>query len=371
MKTLLTSTCAGLHCLFLAGSLALAQAPAITLTPDQVYKEYQTDPMFLDKYKGKTIRVTGVVSQALANNPGSIVVWLKTSASSGPAPNQVRCLASDAQKALVSALRPDVPARITGTFAGFSMAFGGILNPCRVEAAAPRPEAPLADLTVTPDQMVKEFQTDPVFLEKYKGKTIHVTGVVSRSSAGGQNIVWVKSSVSTPASSGNMVRCIVPEAQKMSLAPLRPDTPVKMTGRFTGFSMTFGGILDPCSVEVTKAAPMQPATATGPADPPFGDYAVYQLVWPSFSYQYRFALTDRSHYNVIGKTPGTYTYDSRTKILTFQSGGLEGFIGLYYTQGRNANGPTICLSHDGRAPNLQGPNTQGYQYAYFRPQGMK
>jgi len=121
MKTLLTSACAGLSCLFLCGSLALAQAPAITLTPDQMYKEYQTDPMFLDKYKGKTVQVTGVVSQAFANSPGNNVVWVKTSTSSGPTANQVRCLVPDAQRASVVSLRPDMPAKVTGVFTGFSV----------------------------------------------------------------------------------------------------------------------------------------------------------------------------------------------------------------------------------------------------------
>ena len=50
---------------------------------------------------------------------------------------------------------------------------------------------------------------------------------------------------------------------------------------------------------------------------------------------------------------------------------LKGFIGLYYTQGRNAHGPTICLSHDGKPPDLEHATGRGYQYAYHRPKGMK
>jgi hypothetical protein len=285
-------------------------------------------------------------------------------------------------------------------------------------------------ISLTPDQMYEQYQTDPMFLDKYRGTVIEVTGVIATATAGGQNLVRLK----TSASSGilaHQVLCVVPAADKMSLAPLRPDMPVKITGTFARFNMTFGGALDPCQVQVagtgpaTQGAPAQRApaqtapaqvppasgrdqqiadaekqladaekqlaalerqlaaarqnsagatrapAANSPADPPLGDYAVYQLVFPNFAYQYRFALLDGGRYNVIDKTPGTYTYDPRTKILTFESGGLKGFIGLYYTQGRNAEGPTICLSHDGRQPDLQGPRTQGYQYAYSRPNGIK
>lgn len=119
-----------------------------------------------------------------------------------------------------------------------------------------------------------------------------------------------------------------------------------------------------------KPAPPKPAVLG--ANPPMGEYAVYQ--WNGsggFAYQYRFTLVDGKRYRVRDAEWGAYTYNTATKALTFSSGPLRGFGGLYYTQGRNADGPTIALNPTGTVVKLDERANGAYQFAFFRPGGVR
>ena len=52
---------------------------------------------------------------------------------------------------------------------------------------------------------------------------------------------------------------------------------------------------------------------------------------------------------------------------------MEGYVGLYYTIGRNNDEhvPAIAIDFDGNVPDLPTTNNGAYQYAYFRPDGVK
>lgn len=115
-----------------------------------------------------------------------------------------------------------------------------------------------------------------------------------------------------------------------------------------------------------------PAPAALPANPPMGEYAVYQWNGPGgFAYQYRVTLAGGGRYRVRDNEWGTYSYSSRTKRLSFTAGPLRGFGGLYYTRGRNASGPTIALNPAGAVTDLEGRENGAYQYAFFRPSGVR
>ena len=126
-------------------------------------------------------------------------------------------------------------------------------------------------------------------------------------------------------------------------------------------------------VPVTPAPTPVPASpSTLPAHPPMGEYAVYQWNGPGgFAYSYRFTLQAGGRYRVSGTEWGTYSYVPSTRQLTFLTGPLRGFGGLYYTQGRNANGPTIALNPRGAVTRLEQSANGTYQFGYFRPEGMR
>ncbi|MFC4637487.1 hypothetical protein [Deinococcus hohokamensis] len=119
--------------------------------------------------------------------------------------------------------------------------------------------------------------------------------------------------------------------------------------------------------------PVRPAPKVPlPVNPPMGEYAVYQ--WNGgggFAYQYRFSLVDPRRYRVRDNEWGTYSYNAANKQLKFETGPLKGFGGLYYTAGRNADGPTIALNPSGVVVNLETRANGAYQFAFFRPQGVK
>ncbi|GGM12774.1 hypothetical protein GCM10010841_21660 [Deinococcus aerophilus] len=103
-----------------------------------------------------------------------------------------------------------------------------------------------------------------------------------------------------------------------------------------------------------------------------GEYAVYQWNGPGgLAYQYRFSLVDAKRYRVRDNEWGEYTYSASSKRLTFVSGPLRGFGGLYYTTGRNADGPTIALNPRGTVTDLEERANGTYQFAFFRPGGVK
>jgi hypothetical protein len=273
-----------LFCMVAFPALGLAQnaRPAMSLTPDQMYEQYQNDPLFLDKYRGTVIEVTGVLLSATTG--GQNLVRLKTSASSGVLAHQVLCVVPAADKMSLAPLRPDMPVNITGTLARFTMTFGGALDPCQVDLAGTGAAAQdrqiaeakkqiadaqkqLAELerqvgapgdppaqrstgsTFTPDQLAEQYQTDPLFSDKYQGKTVHVTGVVFTAGTSGLVVVYT-----SPASSitAKPVACHVPQGQTAPLASLKKNTPVRLTGVFTSFHPVYGGTLNPCSVEIVR-----------------------------------------------------------------------------------------------------------------------
>ena len=133
----------------------------------------------------------------------------------------------------------------------------------------------------------------------------------------------------------------------------------------------------PGTVSATPAvlnSNQKPAIAKGtPENAPMGEYAVYQMNGGSFAYQYRFMLLPNGKYHEYDNDWGTYTYDAATKVVVFKSGPMEGYVGWYYTTGRNndQHEPVIAIDFDGKVPDLSTTSNGAYQYAYFRPDGVK
>ena len=83
-------------------------------------------------------------------------------------------------------------------------------------------------------------------------------------------------------------------------------------------------------------------------------------------WQYDLTLLDRTHYRLNGHAPAAYRYDAQAKTLRFTSGELKGFVGLYFTTGQEANGPTIALDAEGGVPDPEHAARGRYQYATLK-----
>jgi len=111
--------------------------------------------------------------------------------------------------------------------------------------------------------------------------------------------------------------------------------------------------------------------------PPLGEYAVYQMNGPNYSYQYTLKLKDGSHYSVYDEkasNAGTYQYDRPSRTLRFVSGPYanHGWAGTYYTKGRNADGrPTICIREASDKRAIDDAANGAYQYAHYRASGVQ
>jgi hypothetical protein len=98
---------------------------------------------------------------------------------------------------------------------------------------------------------------------------------------------------------------------------------------------------------------------------PMGKYAVYQSY--KFSPEYYISFSANGTYSKEGGSSGRYKYNRTSKVITFLSGPLEGWAGLYYTHGRNneEGKPKIALDWNGKVPNLSDAYNGQYQYATF------
>ena len=218
---------------------------------------------------------------------------------------------------------------------------------------------PVASLTVK--QLYDDLKSNPMSVDKYKGKVIEVTGLIwfVRPS----NIVGFDHHVHLTATGLELaLDCIFPEEAKQKLAQLQKGMTVKATGVFSvRYNYPTLNTIDmrpaePGSQPKKTEAVSQPGNivAKTAADPPMGEYAVYQWTATGFAYQHRFTLEDANNYHMYDDQRGAYSYDPKTKMLTYNSGPLKGFVGLYYTEGPNANGPTICLDQNGQVPKPAG-----------------
>lgn len=223
--------------------------------------------------------------------------------------------------------------------------------------AAPRAHAQPDARFTTRDLWVVYTKDQKAFAAQWYGKTLEVTGPLWAThvrGAGSESDLQL--SVNGVA---RAVECRVSEADKAGLAALA-GTKAEITVRGP-WTVNYGSVvLSPCTYQVGSPPPL----ATGPADAPLGTYAVRQMAnLTTYAWQYDLTLIDRGHYRLNDRAVGAYQYDARAKTLRFTSGELKGFVGLYYVNGKNADGPTIALDAEGGVPDPEHAARGRYQYA--------
>ena len=231
--------------------------------------------------------------------------------------------------------------------------------------AAAQDDAPAARFTTNElwDRTTKTFDA---FAAQYYGKTLEVTGPLwaahVRAPGGGSDLQLSINGVA------KAIECAVSDADRDALAALTgTKAPITVRGPWTVNYRSV--VLKPCTFAVGAMPAEKPA---GPPDPPLGEYAVYQMAnLSTFGFQYRFTLLDRGRYRVRDGAVAAYRYDPATKTLRFVGGELKGFVGLYYTKGPNADGPTIALDAEGSVPDPEHAARGRYQYGFFRPGGVR
>lgn len=243
-------------------------------------------------------------------------------------------------------------------------------------AAAPVTLA--AQVTTTPRQVYDELRAGgAAAARKYVGQTVQVRGtadVIERSVFAGYSGIHFHGEFVGEHGISVSVKCHFDEGDKGKLDAVVKGRTVTVVGSEakqdgpTSLRLLHCRLVDQAAT--AKPSP-EPAAAPSPADPPRGEWAVYQWNGRTFAYQYRFTLAAAGRYRVRDDEWGAWRYDARTKRLAFTTGPLKGFGGLYYTKGRNAEGPTIALNSTGPVTNLEGRENSFFQFAYFRPGGVK
>ena len=221
-----------------------------------------------------------------------------------------------------------------------------------------------AQTALTADQVFKELHASfDGFKNRYQGKTITVTGKVKHVSVsdGEVYVSITNDGYNTP------VEFIFPdESQNRNLPVGSAVTAVGTVSRL--FAGALGKAqLKPCTLVGSKAEPEKTAVAksTAPKDLPMGIYNVYQ--GGGFIPQGSLTIYKNGTYKRYEKDIGSYRYNPSTKVIRFTSGIMEGFVGLYYTSGRNndKNEPMIAIDFEGKVPNLNNANNGQYLYAIY------
>lgn len=231
-----------------------------------------------------------------------------------------------------------------------------------------------SQVSLTAQQLFTEFHENfNAFKEKYQGKTLQVTGKVKyvNVSDGEVYVMLTNDGFNTPV---EFVFSDEPVIRNIA----RGST---ITAQGT-LSRIFAGSLGkaqfkPCTLVSTEAATNEGTTKTEtttnsaiktgtPKDMPLGEYSVYQ--GGNFQYQYRVTFYANGTYKQFDTDMGKYKYDRATKVLKFLTGPLEGFVGLYYTKGRNNDKgePMIAIDFDGNVPNISNASNGQYQYAIYQ-----
>lgn len=221
-----------------------------------------------------------------------------------------------------------------------------------------------AQPSVTAEDLHKEFQKNfYAAKEKYEGKTLKVTGKVKyvNVSDGEVTISLTDNGFSTP------VEFLLPDEPQNR----KVDVGSTISGVGTVyriFAGAFGKVqFKPCTLVGSVAETEKPVAAksNAPKDLPMGLYNVYQ--GGRFTPQGSLTLYKNGTYKRYEKDMGNYSYNPETKVIRFTSGLLEGFVGLYYTSGRNndKNEPMIAIDYDGKVPDVSNASNGQYLYAIF------
>ena len=240
------------------------------------------------------------------------------------------------------------------------------------------PGTAAAQIVTTPAQVYADFNRDGgAANRKYVGQTVQVRGtadVIERATFANSSGIHFYGDQVNGHGIRVSVKCHFDDSDLPLLDRVAKGSAVTVVGSEAEHVSTYTIRLKHCRVVeqgARRPEPPAPAPAALPANPPMGEYAVYQWNGGGFAYQYRVTLASGARYRVRDNESGTYSYNPGTKRLTFSSGPLRGFGGLYYTRGRNADGPTIALNPAGAVTDLEGRANGAYQFAFFRPNGVR
>ncbi|HEX2606479.1 MAG TPA: hypothetical protein VHK91_03830 [Flavisolibacter sp.] len=218
--------------------------------------------------------------------------------------------------------------------------------------------------TKTVKQLYDEYrQNKSEFESRYRNQTVTVTGKIrsiSRVSEIGKD-QDVHRVYLTATGYENFVVCELPYKDTAILNSLKAGNVVTVTGR-TRSPISDAVYLTDCSFG--NAQPIA-VKSTAPDNAPLGKYNVYQDDGSGFNFQYTLYLNSYTSYTLNGKT-GSCAYNPKTKAITFSTGSLKGFAGLYRkTTDNEKDPPGFLLNAKGTIPNEKGSH-HGYQFAYYQ-----
>lgn len=214
--------------------------------------------------------------------------------------------------------------------------------------------------------------------EKYEGKTLTVTGKVRHVSVSDGEVY-----ITCTGDDGIIAYAEFILADAPTNRNIATGSTITVTGTLSRIFAGATGRLQfkPCTIVANgtpnsgqnpkssasnpKSQTNQPvaSSSSAPKDMPMGKYNVHQ----SYSYDTQNIITFFANgtYSREGGSSGRYKYNRTSKVITFQSGPFEGWVGLYYTQGRNnpEGKPMIALDWNGKVPNLSNAYNGQYQYA--------
>ncbi len=218
--------------------------------------------------------------------------------------------------------------------------------------------------TITVKQLYDEHRNNKyVFQNKYKNQVITVAGKIRSISPASD--YWKDQDVHrvhlTATGYENFVVCELPYKDTGILNLLKVGDYVTVTGKTAS---NIGDAVNLSNCSFTTSAPTT-KKSTAPENAPVGKYDVYQDDGNGFNYQYAFYLKSYNSYELNGKT-GACAYNSKTKVITFSTGPLKGFAGLYRKATDNeADPPGFLLNAKGTIPDLSS-SRHGYQHAYLK-----
>lgn len=202
------------------------------------------------------------------------------------------------------------------------------------------------------------------FENKYRNQTITVTGKIRSISPASS--YWKDQDVHrvhlTATGYENFVVCQLPYKDSAVLNQFKVGDYVTVTGT-TSSNVGDAVYLSGCTFGTSTTPVVNKSSA--PENAPLGKYNVYQNDGSGFNYQYTLYLKSYTSYMLNNKY-GVCKYDSNTKVITFASGPLKGFAGLYRkTTDNQADPPGFLLNAKGNIPVKNSLHT-GYQFAYYQ-----
>lgn len=218
--------------------------------------------------------------------------------------------------------------------------------------------------TLTARQLYDEYRSNKyTFQSKYKNQTLTITGKVRSISLASD--FWKDQDVHrvhlTATGYENFVVCQIPYKDSAILKLFKAGESVTVTGT-TSSNIGDAIYLSNCSFTAAKQVTKK---STAPDDAPLGKYNVYQDDGNGFNYQYTFELKSYQTY-VLNREAGKCSYSAQTKAITFLTGPLKGFAGLYRKTSENeADPPSILLNAKGTLP-VANSTHRGYQFGYYQ-----